>query len=35
MSTHKKDVHVCAYVRRRKGQLEYVCSHWRSSPGTR
>jgi hypothetical protein len=29
----QKDVHVCAYIRTRKGRLEYVCSHWRSSPG--
>lgn len=28
-----KTVHVCAYTRFRKGQLEYVCSHWRSPPG--
>lgn len=28
-----KDVHVCSYVRTRKGRLEFVCSHWRSSPG--
>lgn len=27
-----KSVHVCAYVRRRQGRLEYVCSHWRSFP---
>ncbi len=32
MST-AKTVHVCAYTRVRKGQLEYVCSHWRSPPG--
>ena len=27
-----KDIHVVAYTRRRNGQLEYVCSHFRSSP---
>jgi hypothetical protein len=33
--SNKKDVHVCSYVRRRKGKLEYVCTHWRSAPGTK
>lgn len=27
-----KTVHVCAYTRVRKGQLEYVTTHWRSAP---
>lgn len=27
-----KTVHVCAYVRFRKGKLEHVCQHWRSWP---
>jgi hypothetical protein len=28
-----KDVHVSAYTRTRRGKLEFVCAHWRSSPG--
>jgi hypothetical protein len=32
MSIHQKVVSVCAYVRRRHGRLEYVCSHLRSLP---
>jgi hypothetical protein len=32
MSNHLKSVHVCAYVRTRRGRLEYVCQHWRSAP---
>jgi hypothetical protein len=28
-----KDVHVCAYVRRRLNRLEHVRQHWRSHPG--
>lgn len=28
-----KDVFVHAYTRIRFGRIEYVCSHWRSSPG--
>ncbi len=28
----EKSVHVCGYVRRREGRLEYVCSHYRSMP---
>lgn len=28
----QKVVHVCSYVRRRLGRLEYVCAHWRSLP---
>ncbi len=27
-----KGVHVSAYTRFRKGQLEHVCAHWRSYP---
>lgn len=34
MFSKVKDVHVCAYLRRRQGRLEYVTSHWRSSPGS-
>jgi len=29
---HSKTVYVSAYIRTRKGRLEYVCSHWRSPP---
>lgn len=29
-----KTVHVSAYTRTRKGRLEYVCTHWRSSPSS-
>ena len=29
----RKDVRVRAYVRTRFGNLENVCSHWRSHPG--
>ncbi len=32
MTTRKKDVHVCAYTRMKRGVLEYVCSHFRSHP---
>ncbi|EJM09726.1 hypothetical protein PMI21_05458 [Pseudomonas sp. GM18] len=27
-----RPVHVCAYTRMRRGQLEYVCKHCRSMP---
>jgi len=30
--SNAKTVHVCAYTRVRKGQLEYVTTHWRSPP---
>jgi hypothetical protein len=31
--TRLKNVFVRAYVRTRRGKLESVCKHWRSSPG--
>lgn len=33
MPTSRKTVHVCSYVRTRRGRLEFVCAHWRSPPG--
>lgn len=33
MPASRKTVHVCAYVRTRRGRLEYVCAHLRSLPG--
>ena len=33
MASQVKGVHVRAYVRRRFGRDETVCSHWRSWPG--